>query len=116
MAYSEKLAGRIREALHALPNIKEKKMFRGIAFMVNDKICVTVGENEMMCRIDPVQHEALVKEKGCKTVVMKGREYKGWILVSEEMMKTKKALNYWTGLALDFNKKAKSSKKNNNIK
>ncbi len=114
MAYSEKLAGRIREALQALPNVEEKKMFRGIAFMVNDKMCVTVGDNEMMCRIDPDLHETLVKEKGCKTVVMKGREYKGWVLVSEEMTRTKKALNYWIGLALDFNKKAKSSKKSKN--
>ncbi|HEY5405750.1 MAG TPA: TfoX/Sxy family protein [Ginsengibacter sp.] len=114
MAYSEKLAGRIREALGALPNVEEKRMFRGIAFMVNDKMCVTVGDNEMMCRIDPELHEALVKEKGCKTVVMKGREYKGWVLVSEEMMKSKKALNYWIGLSLEFNKKAKSSKKSKN--
>ena len=110
MAYSEKLAERIRRALSGIRNIEEKKMFRGIAFMLNDKMCVTVGDNEMMCRIDPDLHEASIKRKGCRTVKMKGREYKGWVLVSEEGMKTKKDFDHWINLALDFNKRAKSSK------
>jgi TfoX/Sxy family transcriptional regulator of competence genes len=110
MAYSEKLAERIRRALSGIRNIEEKKMFRGIAFMLNDKMCVTVGDNEMMCRIDPDLHEASIKRKGCRTVKMKGLEYKGWVLVSEEGMKTKKDFDHWINLALDFNKRAKSSK------
>lgn len=110
MAYSQKLAERIRKVLYGIPNIEEKKMFRGIAFMLNDKMCVTVGDNEMMCRIDPDLHEASIKRKGCRTMIMKGKEYKGWVLVSEEGMKTKKEFDHWINLALDFNKRAKSSK------
>ena len=110
MAYSPKLADRIRRALAGIRNVEEKKMFRGIAFMVNDKMCVTVGDNEMMCRIDPELHESAIKRKGCRTMIMKGKEYKGWVLISEEGMKTKKDFDYWINLALDFNKRAKSSK------
>jgi len=110
MAYNQKLAERIRQALKGLPNVEEKKMFRGIAFMLNDKMCVTVGDNEMMCRIDPDLHEASIKRKGCRTMIMKGKEYKGWVLISEEGMKTKKDFDHWISLALGFNKKAKSSK------
>jgi len=110
MAYSQKLAERIRKALAGIPNIEEKKMFRGIAFMLNDKMCVTVGDNEMMCRIDPDLHEASIKRKGCRTMIMKGKEYKGWVMISEEGMKTKKDFDHWINLALDFNKRAKSSK------
>jgi TfoX/Sxy family transcriptional regulator of competence genes len=111
MAYNEKLTNRVREALIDVSNLAEKKMFRGVTFMVNEKMCITVGDDEIMCRIDPAIHEASVKKPGCRTMVMKGREYKGYVYIREEELKTKMDLDYWIELALDFNKKAKSSKK-----
>jgi len=111
MAYNERLTARIREALGDLPNVEEKRMFRGVTFMVDDKMCITAGDNKIMCRIDPAIHEEVIKRKGCETVKMRDREYKGYIYVSEEGIKTKKDLDYWIQLALAFNKKAKSSKK-----
>jgi len=111
MAYNEKLTARIREALAHLPNVAEKRMFRGVTFMVNDKMCITAGDNKIMCRIDPSIHEEALKRQGCETVKMKGREYKGYVYVNEEGIKTKKDLDYWIRLALEFNKLAKSSKK-----
>ena len=111
MAYNEKLTNRIREALAHLRKVEEKKMFRGITFMVNEKMCISVGDNEIMCRIDPAIHEEVIQKKGCRTVVMKGREYKGYVYVNEDNIKAKKDLDYWVGLALDFNKRAKASKK-----
>jgi TfoX/Sxy family transcriptional regulator of competence genes len=111
MAYNEQLAEKVRQALSHLKNVQEKKMFRGITFMLHDKMCISVGDDEMMCRIDPALHDSVTRKKGCKTMKMRGREYKGWILVSEEGMETKKDFEYWIRLALDFNKKAKSSKK-----
>jgi TfoX/Sxy family transcriptional regulator of competence genes len=111
MAYNEKLTARIREALAHLPKVEEKRMFRGVTFMVDDKMCISAGDNKIMCRIDPVIHEEAIKRKGCETVKMKGREYKGYVYVSEEGIKTKKDLDYWIRLALEFNKLAKSSKK-----
>ena len=111
MAYDEKLADRIREALTDIPRVEEKKMFRGVTFMVNGKMCVTVSGDEMMCRIDPeIQNEAL-KKKGSRIVIMKGRQMMGWIKVSEEGFKNKKDFDYWIKLCLDFNAKAKASKK-----
>ena len=111
MAYNEKLTARVREALGNLPKVEEKRMFRGVTFMVNGKMCITAGDNKIMCRIDPALHEEAVKRNGCETVKMKGREYKGFVYVSEEGIKTKKDLDYWVRLALEFNKIAKSSKK-----
>ena len=111
MAYNEKLTARIREALAHLAKVEEKRMFRGVTFMVDDKMCITAGDNKIMCRIDPAIHEEAIKRKSCETVKMKGREYKGYVYVSEEGIKTKKDLAYWIQLALDFNKLAKSSKK-----
>jgi TfoX/Sxy family transcriptional regulator of competence genes len=111
MAYNEHLAERIRQALAHVPNVKEQKMFGGLAFMVNGKMCVTVGPARIMCRIDPALHEDAVQKKGVSTVIMGGRTYKGYVHVTEDEVKTSKALAYWIGLALDYNKTAKASKK-----
>jgi len=111
MAINEKLTNRLREALADVPNVEEKKMFRGITFMVNDKMCISCGDDEIMCRIDPGLHDEVVEIPGCRTVMMKGREYKGYVYVHEDALKTKKQLSYWVNLALSFNQHAKASKK-----
>lgn len=110
MAYSEKLANRIREALAHLPGVEAKKMFGSIAFMVNKKMCVTAGKDRMMCRIGPAMHDDATLKKGVETVKMNKREYKGYVHVMENVIETDKELNYWIGIALDFNKVAKASK------
>ena len=79
MAYNEKLTARIRQALAHLPKVEEKRMFRGVAFMVNGKMCISAGDNKIMCRIDPSLHEEVLKRKGSETVKMKGREYKRYL-------------------------------------
>lgn len=111
MPYNEKIASRIREALSHLPKVEEKKMFGGLAFMVDKKMCINAGADRIMCRIDPAIHEEVVKRKGCSTVTMRDREYKGYVYVNEDSLKNKKGFDYWVGLALDYNKIAKASKK-----
>jgi TfoX/Sxy family transcriptional regulator of competence genes len=111
MPYSEKLADRIREALVDVPKVREKEMFSGVTFMVDDKMCISVGPERIMCRIDPETHDQLLEEKPCRAMIMKGREYKGYILVNEDDVQRKKDLDFWIGLCLDFNVRAKSSKK-----
>lgn len=112
MAYNEKLTNRVREALKGIAKVDEKKMFRGITFMVDGKMCISVGDTRIMCRIDPSLHEEAIKKKGCRTVEMRGRPYAGFVYVDEESIKAKKDFDYWVGLALAFNKYAKASKKN----
>ncbi len=111
MAHNEKIADRIREALIDIPKVEEKKMFRGVTFMVDGKMCISVGKDNVMCRIDPALHEAAVERYGATTMKMKGREYKGYINVTEEGIKSRKDFDYWIGLALDFNSRAKASPK-----
>ncbi len=112
MAYNEELTNRIRGALAHLRKVEEKKMFRGVAFMVNGKMCVTAGDNRIMCRIDPSVYESVLIRSGCSPVIMKGREYRGFVYVDEEAIKAKGNFDYWIGLALEFNKRAKASRKN----
>lgn len=109
MAYSKKLAERIRQALAPVSDVKEKKMFGGLAFMVSGKMCLTASGDRMMCRINPDIHESAIKKKGCETVIMRGREYQGWVYVNEENLQTEAEFNYWVDLALDFNQEIGSS-------
>ena len=112
MAYNEKLADRTREIIALThKNVAEKKMFGGLCFMVNDKMCVTAGDERMMCRIDPDVYEEALKKDGCSPMIMKGRVYKGYVNVSTDGIKRKADLDYWVKLSLDFNEKAKASPK-----
>jgi len=111
MAYSENIAQRIRNSLEHLANVEEKKMFGSLAFMVNGKMCLTAGPKRMMCRIDPKLHEQEVKKIGCSTVVMRGRNYKGYIRIQEENLRQEHEFKHWIELALDFNKQLPSKGK-----
>ena len=116
MAYNEKLANRIRESLSDISQVEEKEMMGGLTFMVKGKMCVGIIKDEMMCRIDPEFHNAAIEQTGCRTMDFTKRPMKGYVMVDDTGMKTKKEFEYWLGLALTFNKKAKSSKTKKNKK
>jgi TfoX/Sxy family transcriptional regulator of competence genes len=109
MAYNETLAGRVKTALAHKRRVEAKKMFGGLAYMVNGKMCVTVGKDRVMVRIDPAIHDTVLIRKGCRTMSMKGRTYRGYLFVDADAIQTQKDFDYWIGLALDYNKKAKAS-------
>ena len=115
MAYNQALAERVRTSLLHLPHVEEKRMFGSLAFMVNGKMCINVGKDRIMCRIDPSLHDQALKRKGCTTVLMRGREYKGFVYVNEDELKLKRNLDYWIELSLDFNQRAKASKKTKSL-
>src|SRR5262245_50036596 len=111
MAENADLTNKVRGALAEIRDVKEKKMFGGLMFMVNGKMCISVGKDRIMCRIDPAIHEEAVKRKGCRTVTMKGRKYIGYVHVDQEAVKSKKDFDFWVALALDYNKRARASTK-----
>ena len=113
MAYDIKLAERVRDYLKAIPGIQieEKKMFRGLTFMVNGKMCVNVSGENLMCRFDPVLQDELSNKPGFREMIMKDSVYKGYCYISPEGIKTKKNFEFWINLCLAFNKRAKASKK-----
>lgn len=110
MAYDEILANRVREILSPLRKVEEKKMMGGLTFMVNDKMCVGILKDNLMVRIDPDIYEKVLERTGCREMDFTGRPMRGFVFVDPEGTKTKKDLNYWLGLALEYNKKARPSK------
>ena len=111
MAYKEELAGRIRTALADQKAVEEKKMMGGLTFMVNGKMCVGVHGDELMVRMDPGAHENALEREGCRVMDFTGRPMKGFVFVGPRGTTSAEDLDYWINLALDFNKRAKASKR-----
>jgi len=110
MAYNEKVAGRIRESLAGTKNLVEKKMFGGIAFMVNDKMCVGVDKDDIMLRCEPEMTVELLSKKGARSFDLTGKPMKGWLLISTQGTKSKKDFDWWIKTAIEANKKLTSKK------
>lgn len=112
MAYSEDLANRVREYLATIPKLKitEKKMFGGLAFLVDEKMCVNVSGDNLMCRFDPKREEEVASKKGFVPMIMRGKQLSGYSYVEPEGFRQKSDFEYWMKLCLEFNKNAKKSK------
>lgn len=112
MPYDEFLTERIRRAfLDQNAVFEEKKMMGGICFLVDGKMAAGVVKNKLMARIDPdLQDEALTR-KGCTEMDFTHRPMKGFVFVEPEGTDMDTDLEYWIRLCLDFNPKAKSSRK-----
>lgn len=112
MAFNEHLADRInRFFTEKQINFYEKKMFGGLCFMVNEKMCVGIIKDELMARIGNEKYSEALKIEGCKEMNFTGRPMKGYVYLDKEVLDMEKELEYWLQLALEFNPKAKSSKK-----
>lgn len=113
MSYSIALADRVREYLADFPELKieEKRMFGGLAFLVNGKMCVNISEDNLMCRFDPALRADLEAKTGFMPLIMKGKIYKGYCLVEPIGMDRKDTFEFWINLCLDYNKQAVRAKK-----
>jgi TfoX/Sxy family transcriptional regulator of competence genes len=112
MAYNEKLAGMVRELIaQSHKNVEEKAMFGGLCFMVNDKMCIGVEKERLMVRLDPAKYDEVMEREGCKPMDFTGKIMKGFVFVDADVLNTKRKLEYWVNLALEYNKIAKASKK-----
>lgn len=113
MPYNTNLAARVRTHLANLPNlnVEEKPMFGGLAFLVNDKMCVNISKDNLMCRFDPEQEHLHVERAGFEPVIMKGRKLRGYCYVRQVGYNSLSDFEYWLGVCLEYNETAKSSRK-----
>lgn len=97
------VANRLRELLDGRNDATEKRMFGGLAFMVNDKMCICVGKGRLLCRVDPEKSDALLKEEGVTRMIMRGKPLRGYLEVPYTNVTTKPRLQKWLQRCLDFN-------------
>jgi TfoX/Sxy family transcriptional regulator of competence genes len=96
MAYDEDLANRIRELLVTEMGVTETKMFGGLAFLIEGNMAVAAsGQGGLMVRVDPDDGEELAERDHVETMVMRGKEMKGWLRVDDEGIRTKRQLEPW---------------------
>jgi len=105
MAYDEDLANRIRELLAAQKGIEEKRMFGGLAFLLNGNMSVAAsGRGGLMVRVPPEETDKLLTREHVEPMVMAGRETRGWLRVSAEGVKSKRQLQSWVNRGIDHAK------------
>jgi TfoX/Sxy family transcriptional regulator of competence genes len=96
MAYDEDLANRVRELLASERGVEEKRMFGGLAFLIDGNMSVAVsGQGGLMVRVPPDDTERLLGRDHVSPMVMAGRETRGWLRVAVEGVKTKRQLSSW---------------------
>ena len=100
MAYDESLAERIRPLLAHRDDVREQKMFGGLAFMVGDKMCVGVTNDDLMVRLGA--DDAALKRPHTRPMDFTGRPMKGFVFVAPDGIKTKRQLQAWVDLALAY--------------
>jgi len=112
MAFDEHLADRVRQYfadLH-IPT-EEKRMMGGLCFMVRGKMCVGISKERLMARLDPAIYDEVLKREGARAMDFTGRPMKGFVFVEPEGIDEDEALHEWLQLCLDYNPRAKSSRK-----
>lgn len=118
MAYDEYLADRIRQVFREKKvHYSEKKMFSGLCFMVDDKMCCGIHFDKkknmdlLMARIGVDESEDAMKREGCQPMDFTGRPMKGYVFVTPEGFDDDENLAYWIDLCVSFNPLAKASRK-----
>lgn len=102
MTYDLDLADRLRDILAAEPEITEKKMFGGLAFLVAGHMTVCAGQGGLMLRVDPPQTEQLLADPQASPMVMKGRELTGWLHIDIDATASDEDLGRWVDLGLSY--------------
>jgi hypothetical protein len=105
MAYDEDLAYRIRELVAADRGVEEKRMFGGLAFLINGNMSVAAsGQGGLLVRVPPDDTAKLVAHEHVEPMVMAGREARGWLRVTPDGVKSKRQLQSWVTRGVDYAK------------
>jgi TfoX/Sxy family transcriptional regulator of competence genes len=103
MPYDEDLANRIRELVASHADVREQRMFGGLAFLVAGNMSVAVsGGGGLLLRCDPEETEALLAKPHASPFEMRGREMRGWLRVHQDGVRTKRQLERWVERGVSY--------------
>ena len=96
VAYDEALAHRIRETIGDDPDLTEKKMFGGLAFLIGGNMAIAAaGQGGLLVRVDPAESDHLVATTAATTAEMRGRPMSGWLRVGAGEVASDEELRTW---------------------
>ncbi len=103
MAYDEDLANRVREVVQGEPALTEKKMFGGLAFLINGNMAVSASsQGGLLLRVDPASTDSLVSEPVVRRFEMRGREMDGWLRVDATVVERDRELRRWVDIGVAY--------------
>jgi TfoX/Sxy family transcriptional regulator of competence genes len=102
VAYDEALADRVRRALGPRAGVSEKKMFGGLAFLLDGKMFCGIVKDELMVRVGPERYEESLRKTHVRPMDFTGRPMNGYVYVGAAGCRTDKALRPWIELGLRF--------------
>jgi TfoX/Sxy family transcriptional regulator of competence genes len=103
MAYDEDLANRIRELVGGEPEVREQKMFGGLAFLIGGNMAVAAsGQGGILVRVDPAQSDSLVETTNAELMEMGGRRMRGWLRVDPDDVRSERELARWVRLGTAY--------------
>jgi hypothetical protein len=98
--YNEALAEKVRRALAGTKGLTQKKMFGGIAFLVDGAMCIGVDKDDLIVRCAKDETDAWLAKEGVREFDLSGgRPMKGWLLVGPEATGTTAGFNAWIDFA-----------------
>jgi TfoX/Sxy family transcriptional regulator of competence genes len=101
MAYEEEFAERIRELVEDEPGLAEKRMFGGLAFLINGNMAVSAsGQGGLLLRVDPAQTESFIQQPHARRFQMRGREMNGWLHIDEGV--TPEEFRRWVEIGVSY--------------
>jgi TfoX/Sxy family transcriptional regulator of competence genes len=102
MAYDEKFADRIRKVVGPRVDVSERKMFGGVAFLLDGKMFCGIASDDLMVRVGPERYEAALAEPGARPMDFTGRPMNGYVFVNVNSLRSEAALKKWVDLAMAF--------------
>jgi TfoX/Sxy family transcriptional regulator of competence genes len=103
MAYDEGVAQRIRDLVQGDLDVTEKRMFGGLAFLVNGNLAVSASSRGgLLLRVDPRETESLLSPPHVRRFEMRGRELDGWLGIDAEVVEADEELQRWVDLGVAF--------------
>jgi hypothetical protein len=102
MPFDEGLAERLRDVFRDQPPVEEKKMFGGLAFMLNGNMCCGIIGETLMARVGPEQYETLLTEKYAREMDFTGRSMKGFLYIDPEGIESDEDLKAWVSACLVY--------------
>ena len=102
MSYDTELAERIRAAIGDTDGVVEKKMFGGLAFMVQGHMCCGIARNALMVRVGPEAYDDALTEPHARPMDFTGRPLRGMVYVDPPGYLSDDGLAEWVGRGLAF--------------
>ncbi len=102
MPYDEALANRVRIILPKKLKITEKKMFGGLCFLLNVKMCCGIEKSNLVVRVGPQKYEAALKSKKVRPMDFTGKPLKGFVYIDPKELRRKDQLRKWVHLGVTF--------------